>query len=196
MATEFSSPSPLLDRLPAELRNKIYTLVLTSDNDIEINPNSIKYHSAFLQTSAQIRSEASQLFYTTNSFRIILEAGQPNPAFKWLRAIDDTAVQIARLRIIVSGRAWENASARIEESEEDRFEQINEEVITPLHRFALETRKTKVVKHKITTDRLLRVRAHRETLTRAVDLEYLMRWALSGQFSQKKARIHSSRKDQ
>ena len=63
--------SPLLDLIP-ELRNNIYHLVLAPEEDqaVNITFKEINRRTALLRTCSQIRSEATQIFYASNSFAI------------------------------------------------------------------------------------------------------------------------------
>ncbi|CAK4033156.1 Hypothetical predicted protein [Lecanosticta acicola] len=56
---------PNLLSLPAELRNTIYELVLTSDNPV---PVTRKVFPALLHTSSRLRKEAAPIYYQSNTF--------------------------------------------------------------------------------------------------------------------------------
>lgn len=56
-----TSTSLLLNKLPAKLRNRIYTLVLESDAPIEVKGETIESHTAILKTNIRILKEASGL---------------------------------------------------------------------------------------------------------------------------------------
>lgn len=61
--------SPLLSKLPGELRNDIYTRVLVSSDGIDITIDApkkkvdLKERTALLKVSRQIRQEAEVIFY-------------------------------------------------------------------------------------------------------------------------------------
>ncbi|KAK5112303.1 hypothetical protein LTR85_011575 [Meristemomyces frigidus] len=59
--------SPLL-KIPPELRNIIYDLVLTSDKPIDTQDTAAARVSALLATCTQIRREAAPIFYGQNTF--------------------------------------------------------------------------------------------------------------------------------
>ena len=65
------TPSFPFLRLPAELRNKIYSLVLTTERPILVStPRRFKAKSmlALLSVCKQIRDEAREMFYAGNEF--------------------------------------------------------------------------------------------------------------------------------
>lgn len=78
--------SPLLE-LPAELRNTIYCLVLASDNGeyVEITLKATKWQTALLRVCSQIRNEATQIFYATNTFLISDMLGQEKEIDRFLK---------------------------------------------------------------------------------------------------------------
>ncbi|KAF7195273.1 hypothetical protein HII31_03479 [Pseudocercospora fuligena] len=65
-------------KLSAELRNEIYELALTFEDTLIVTETSasnglycsVAHPTALLQTSRQIRSEATKMFYANNSFHI------------------------------------------------------------------------------------------------------------------------------
>ena len=65
-----SGAPPSLLKIPAELRNEIYRLVLISDEQIEIK--DIYKEPALLSTCRQIRKEATPILYLGNSWVIDL----------------------------------------------------------------------------------------------------------------------------
>jgi len=74
------SPFPFFS-LPAEIRNRIYSLILTKDHPKPLKPlpNHRAPTSLFL-TSSQIHREASYLFYTSQTFRLFpLQEFKPLP---------------------------------------------------------------------------------------------------------------------
>lgn len=85
----YHPPPPGLFKLPAELRNDIYTLVFTSEEGIlEITKEDIYPRTALLRTCSQIREEAIDIFLTSSHFRLLCGAGKCVPAMKWLRRLD------------------------------------------------------------------------------------------------------------
>ena len=73
--------------LPAEIRNRIYALILFSNPGVsKPSPNRRPPTSLFL-TSSQIHSEASYIFYTSNVFRLFpLQEFNPIPTVSELPA--------------------------------------------------------------------------------------------------------------
>lgn len=62
--------SPLLSKIPAELRIEIYRLALVSKDSITVNRSQIRGQRSLLQTCHQIREEASKIYYSENAFTI------------------------------------------------------------------------------------------------------------------------------
>jgi hypothetical protein len=60
--------SPLL-KLPGEIRNNIYRLVLVSSKTVPVKPSLCRQRS-LLQTCYQLRDEASKIYYSENTFSI------------------------------------------------------------------------------------------------------------------------------
>lgn len=73
LQNENQRDSLFLSKLPAELRNRVYELVLVHRREIKVNSRQrLRDHRAILQTCKKIRQEASKIYYTRNAFRIIL----------------------------------------------------------------------------------------------------------------------------
>lgn len=107
--------SPLLDKLPAELRNDIYSLVLISGDPIDVEDmKSIHARTALLRTCRQVREEASGLFYGDNTFRTLWTIDEEITGLSWLFRLGHArASQITRMIIapnISNGRFEENRS--------------------------------------------------------------------------------------
>ncbi|KAK5699506.1 hypothetical protein LTR97_005634 [Elasticomyces elasticus] len=66
-----NNPSPLF-RLPAELRNEIFRMALTSDTPIELRPGN---EPALLHTSNQTREETRLVYWAENDFYITIRGG-------------------------------------------------------------------------------------------------------------------------
>jgi hypothetical protein len=60
--------SPLLSKLPPELRNKIYGMVLITDRTIVLRSTDYTVRKALLNASLQIHREASKMFWSGNRF--------------------------------------------------------------------------------------------------------------------------------
>ena len=73
MAKHTSAASPLL-RLPPELRNKIYQLVIVKHESIHIDKTTFNNHQpSLLRTCCAIRNEAVKIFYAESQFSITVE---------------------------------------------------------------------------------------------------------------------------
>jgi len=91
---------PPLLKLPPELRNRIYGRIY---EDILLSPKSIRVlalwsASALLQTCRQIRGEASAIYYTGNTFRILCPRyfEDDNVEYKSFRHENDVCMQLMR----------------------------------------------------------------------------------------------------
>lgn len=74
------------------------------DDLIDVNPLIITSHTALLQTCTQIRSEASQLFYANDTFKITWTAGKGCPALKWIDAVGKATarpLRVIRVELVV-----------------------------------------------------------------------------------------------
>lgn len=69
--TSSQQTSALLN-LPPELRNRIYSLALTSPSKITPAKTGHLKHPALLQTCTQIRTEATQMWFARNAFQLPL----------------------------------------------------------------------------------------------------------------------------
>ena len=78
-----STSSPLLN-LPAELRNTVYRLALTTDDAITINRDTFSQRIALLQTCRTIRDEATSIFYAESIFHLPLDGEQNAASLAWL----------------------------------------------------------------------------------------------------------------
>lgn len=81
MAEGLCAHGPLFSKLAPELRNAIYSYVLTSKEEIRLNVESMCKAMALLRTSKQVHQEAEQMFYASNTFVIelkeVADAGIP-----------------------------------------------------------------------------------------------------------------------
>lgn len=78
--------SPLLD-LISELRNSVYHLVLVPDEEehVEITFKEIEDRTSLLRTCSQIRREATEIFYASNSFVITDVLGHQAETYRFMR---------------------------------------------------------------------------------------------------------------
>lgn len=96
-------PCYLLE-LPAELRNRIYELVLLSPNKINVRKNFKP--PGILAASRQIRSEAWKIFFAQNDFRFIIHSCDGSLVLKWT---DTIGLRNARICLQPQGRpSWAN----------------------------------------------------------------------------------------
>ena len=84
--TPHATISPLLEKLPAEIRNQIYDLVLVSDTPLEANVDLLKKHTAILNTCSQIRTEAKDIIFE-NEFQLTCGKLSPDDLRKWLTSL-------------------------------------------------------------------------------------------------------------
>ena len=67
-----SRTKPSLLNIPAELRNNIYELALTSEHDIVIQVGGAK-RPALLHACKQTREEATKIYFSQNDFRMSVD---------------------------------------------------------------------------------------------------------------------------
>lgn len=80
--------SPLLNKLPPEIRNEIWRLALQSPTgSITIIPSAIRRYTPLLNTCRQIREEATSIFYGENTFSTHVVIGGSNTLRPWLHSI-------------------------------------------------------------------------------------------------------------
>lgn len=85
MATD--TVCPLLQKLSPELRNLIYVLVLTEEQDVEITVNK---QLGLAETCRQIRQECLAMYFSRNTFRALVVGGDCdalNHVKRWLSHI-------------------------------------------------------------------------------------------------------------
>lgn len=76
-----------LNKLPAELRNSIYRMVLVDESPVKVNKKSVLERTALLHTCAQIREEAKGIFYE-NAFHITCGAGDGKISAAWVKQVE------------------------------------------------------------------------------------------------------------
>lgn len=112
MNQETTTPPPLL-RLPAELRNDIWAMVLQYDDIITIPSSGQASRPALLKVNKQITSEASQIHYSTNRFRAIITNKRHRGPIHWLQTIGPkNATAITSLAFQLDMRAEEAEMAK------------------------------------------------------------------------------------
>ena len=91
---DLSAPSPFVSKLPPEIRNLIYGLVLVVDKPIGFRDKQVLDIAALLQTCSQIRHEALSMFLASNDFHIEIEIRtkeegiiQGSKGWRWLQGI-------------------------------------------------------------------------------------------------------------
>ena len=87
-----------LEKLPAEIRNSIYELVLVSEAPIKVNAN-LKKFLAILNTCTQIRKEATG-FASQNEFQVACGVLPPIRLQAWLKTLSKTHPLVKRLRVV------------------------------------------------------------------------------------------------
>ena len=92
--------SPLLYKIPPELRNIVYWFVLTSDSGVEVTVQNIQARASLLKVSRQIRQEATQIFYAENRLEVLVINNGSNSGVAWLASIgQSSAVFVCRVTI-------------------------------------------------------------------------------------------------
>lgn len=87
-------------KLPAELRNYIYELVLFDENMIEIQKDVVR-KVALTQTCRQIRNETAGMFYALNTFLVRVNPTLLDMGAAWLRSLGSDARMITKLNVRV-----------------------------------------------------------------------------------------------
>lgn len=88
--------SPLF-KLPAELRNTVYRLVLTGEGPLTVKKDEIGNLMALLRTCKQTREEASSIFYSENRFIFPLDGRSIDAGLEWLKGLGRNAAMIRAL---------------------------------------------------------------------------------------------------
>ena len=86
IASDIDQDSRLL-KLPAELRNAIYTLALSFDEDIMVSTVHKLRRPALLKTCKQIRAEATLLYFSSTTFHLVISPTELKFTKTWLRSI-------------------------------------------------------------------------------------------------------------
>ena len=73
--------------LPAELRDEIYSLALSSDTPIVIPTSGKLARPALLRARKQVTSKAAIVYYSVNAFHEVIAQGSITGPEKWLQAI-------------------------------------------------------------------------------------------------------------
>jgi len=97
MSNPAKAPAPgtgpgLLD-LPAEIRNHIYTLALAQDHPVLISTYGRSNRASLLRVNRQIRSEASQIYYSINTFRATIDDAMIRGPIRWSNGMSATSVK-------------------------------------------------------------------------------------------------------
>ena len=82
----------IIERLPPELRNRVYRLTLTQTGPIATLGKQRLEEPALLAVNRQIRNEAIALYYHENDFELVLGVDehvrlQPNGSLMWFRSL-------------------------------------------------------------------------------------------------------------
>lgn len=118
--TSTTTTSHLIDKLPAELRNRIYRLALHTQDKIEITPAGFEGSMALLQTCKQVRQEAIGIFFAENGFKVTVNLDMSNALCGWMSAIGDDSIRLLKdvsISIIASEEAAEEFDGRFEQIE-------------------------------------------------------------------------------
>lgn len=87
--TAVTEDSIFLKIIPPELRNEIYALVLTQNDDIIIPTTGNLDEPALLRVCKQIRSEATALYYESNNFRAMVSHQACTGPSVWIDHVDE-----------------------------------------------------------------------------------------------------------
>ncbi|KAK6389418.1 hypothetical protein LTR65_006799 [Meristemomyces frigidus] len=110
---KISTQDSLLLQLSAELRNNIYSLALTSDEEIKVPADGRLARPALLKACTQIMQEATGLYYASNKFVLEFTPTDLSPVKLWLQTIGTknaividtlTTVLDANKEVVLSGR--------------------------------------------------------------------------------------------
>ena len=92
--------------MPAELRDEIYAAALTTQDIVSvIDAEGYKQSQpALLRTCRQIRQEALPVYYSSNSFRVVIQDNDTLPAITWLQSLADAqhGTYIPRLQVEIT----------------------------------------------------------------------------------------------
>jgi len=93
---------PLLDTVPAEIRNYIYELALVDQDDccVIVNKEDLVLATALSRTCRQIRDESKNIVFS-NSFAIRCGEAAGNKAADWLLSLDDKIVLVEHVSIFI-----------------------------------------------------------------------------------------------
>ena len=133
-----SSSTPRLLALPAELRESIYELVLTSSEPVSVSIHQNMQYAGLLLGNKEIREDTLGSYYKCNSFSLAVEGENISAARKFistaaphLRKIAFVRLSLATLPAFMSLELWrfhrvfENLRA-LEEAQESKKEEAAE----------------------------------------------------------------------
>lgn len=86
-------------KLPAELRNNVYHLVLVHKEVIDVEPRSLLYKAALTQTCSEICNETLAIFLASNTFTITPTSNNVCATTKWIRSLGAHASLVMRLLV-------------------------------------------------------------------------------------------------
>ena len=107
-----NASSTFFGKLPPEIRNIIYSRVLVRSQPISPGDGKVEALTSILRSCAQIRQEATLIFFSANSFHIEIDVAsvESSLSLRWLRSIGTK--NAARL---------ENAVICLRDSEVDHY---------------------------------------------------------------------------
>ena len=73
----------LIKKLPGELRNRVYAMVLVARGEEKTDVSDWKKDTSLLRVCKQIREEASDFYYESNNFYYLVSAGDGLNEKKW-----------------------------------------------------------------------------------------------------------------
>lgn len=93
--------SAFLDKLPPEIRNTIYRLVLVDPNyPLVLTKFDFSARKTLIDTCKQIRSEAKDIILAENTFAVVYGKGDGYVAARWLASLGERARMVKRLSIV------------------------------------------------------------------------------------------------
>ncbi|KAK5124266.1 hypothetical protein LTR85_001969 [Meristemomyces frigidus] len=106
--------------LPPQLRNQIYSEVLSTADDVLVLDDT-----GAKQDLSQIPEEALGMYYQSNTFRLTVVDNDTETAVAWLKTLSPSASgQIARLRIEVTSEAELSLRALLEKSVQNAWYEL------------------------------------------------------------------------
>ena len=113
---------PPLLRLPAELRNYIYEIVLSPPRTIAVHASAQVVRPSLPKVCRQISDEASEIYFSKNIFHTDVTAGEESNIIRWLFDLGQNHVGMIRefrfvCEVSAAYSAWSSRRERTNERE-------------------------------------------------------------------------------